>query len=255
MDSILSVKELSVSYQNKMVIKDLSLDIKKNAITAIIGPSGCGKSTLLHSLNGLIIENREAKIKGSAVFNDTIIDYSRLHKTSQLAALLKERMGIVFQQPIPFPLSIRSNMEFALKYHGIPKKKRQQIIIDCLKQVNLYDEVKDELQKNALKLSGGQQQRLCIARALTTEPEMILLDEPCSALDVKNMEIIEALLVELKKNYTIVLVTHNISQAKRIADDVIFILDGQIVEMGTSERIFNEPQNIDTMRYISGSFG
>lgn len=255
MENILEIKDLEVYYSRKKVIDHVSLAFKKQAITAIIGPSGCGKSTLLHSLNGLLLENTEAQIKGSALFNNIRVDYENLGTTKGLSASLREEMGIVFQQPIPFPLSIKKNMEFALNYRGVPRKERTQIIEDCLKQVNLYNEVKEDFHKSAMKLSGGQQQRLCIARALTTKPQVLLLDEPCSALDVKNIEIIESLLMELKKTYTIVLVTHNIAQAKRIADHVVFILEGQIVETGEAESFFKAPKMTETQQYLSGSFG
>ncbi len=250
MENSLKIEELSVKYNNESIIENLNLEFKKNSITAIIGPSGCGKSSLIHSINGLILENPEAKLKGKIKLDKKIYNLD-----NDLLDQLKEEIGIVFQRPIPFPLSIEKNMEFVLKYHGVKKSIRKDIVMDCLKSVNLYDEVKDHLKKNADKLSGGQKQRLCIARALTIKPKVLLLDEPCSALDVKNIAIIEKLLLELKKNYTIVLVTHNISQAKRIADDVVFMLDGKIVEKNNKDEFFMNPCDEKTKEYLHGDFG
>lgn len=255
MDKILELKNMHVNYKNQNVINNMSISFKKNAITAVIGPSGCGKSTLLMGLNGLILENVEASLSGHLHIDKEQICYESLKKNRPLLSSLREKIGIVFQQPTPFPLSITKNMEFALKFNGVIKIERDVIIKDSLKKVNLYEEVKHDMRKNAAKLSGGQQQRLCIARALTTKPKILLLDEPCSALDVKNMEIIEKLLLELKEQYTIILVTHNISQAKRIADDVVFMLDGQVVESGPKNEFFENPKDVKTHEYINGTFG
>lgn len=234
--AVLKVENLSVAYESKNVLKNVHVTFDKNEITAIIGPSGCGKSTLLFSLNTLICENKDASISGEMYFKGEKIDFKDTRK-------IREKIGMVFQKPSPFPLSIVKNMEFPLKYYGIRKDERDQTIKEKLEIVGLYEEVKDEMKKSALKLSGGQQQRLCIARALTIEPEVLLLDEPCSALDVKNTEIIEKLLVDLKKEYTIIIVTHNLNQAKRIADKVVFMFEGEVIEEGTPEEIFENPKD------------
>lgn len=255
MSKILKVENMSVNYNNESIISDLNIGFTKNKITAIIGPSGCGKSTLLHSLNGLILENEEANLRGQISLDGHIFDYNSLNKKKYMLETLKEEIGIVFQRPLPFPISIEKNMEFVLKYHGQKKEERKKIVIDCLKKVNLYEEVKNDFKKNAKKLSGGQQQRLCIARALTVKPKILLLDEPCSSLDLKNINIIEKLLLDLKKKYTIILVTHNISQAKRIADEVVFMLDGKIIEHSSKIDFFKNPQNTKTFEYIKGDFG
>jgi phosphate transport system ATP-binding protein len=209
----------------------------------------------LLSLNGLITEKSEAKLTGKIEVDGAKVQYEDLKKDKSLSTMLRENIGIVFQQPVPFPLSIQKNMEFALKFNGIVKSEREDVIKDCLEHVNLYNEVKNDMRKNAKKLSGGQQQRLCIARALTTKPKILLLDEPCSALDVKNVEIIEKLLLSLKEKYTIILVTHNIAQANRIADDVVFMLDGDIIESGTKMEVFTEPKDHRTGEYLNGNFG
>jgi phosphate transport system ATP-binding protein len=219
----MQIADLTVSYDDKPAVQGLTLDIPTNRITAIIGPSGCGKSTLLHCMNGLIRKLPNAKTQGIISLNGQNID--RLP-----ADELHRRVGLVFQTPSSFPLSIYKNMIYAPKYYGIrDKQKLNAIVTEKLKLAGLYDEVKDELNKNALKLSGGQQQRLCIARALTVEPEILLLDEPCSALDVKSSAVIEETLIELKRRYTIVIVTHNIQQARRISDYAAFMYGGRLI--------------------------
>lgn len=246
--NILEINNLNVSYGSKQVIKNLSMNIEKNKITAVIGPSGCGKSTLLTTLNLMIAENGgsftgEILFKGKDILSYEI-DY------------LRRMIGIVFQKPTPFPFSIYKNLTYAPKYYGIKDKNRlNEIVENILKRVGLYDEINKDLNMLATKLSGGQQQRLCIGRALTVEPEILLLDEPCSALDRKNTANIEEMLLELSKDYTIVIVTHNLSQAKRISDYTAFILDGELIEYDTTENVFNNPKDDRTREYIKGIYG
>jgi phosphate transport system ATP-binding protein len=220
---IIKIKDLSVSYGDKKVLKNLSMNIEKNKITAIIGPSGCGKSTLLSTLN-LMIEENGGSFEGEILFKDKDI---RSYKKDDIRRMI----GMVFQKPTPFPFSIYKNLTYAPIYYGIKDKKELNSIVEnTLKKAGLFEEVKDDLNMKATKLSGGQQQRLCIARALTVGPEVLLLDEPCSALDAKNTEKIEKMLLKFFKDYTIVIVTHNLDQAKRIADHTASILDGELVE-------------------------
>ncbi len=246
--NVLEIKNLSVSYGDKLVIKDLSMDIKKNKITAIIGPSGCGKSTLLTTIN-LLLEENGGQFTGQILFNGKdILSYEKKD--------VRRMIGMVFQKPTPFPFSVYKNLTYAPKYYGIrDKKKLKDIVENTLKRVGLYEELKDELNRSATKLSGGQQQRLCIGRALTVEPEILLLDEPCSALDIKNTANIERLLKELSKDYTIVIVTHNLSQAKRISDYTAFILDGKLIEYDETKKIFSNPKDRRTKEYVEGIFG
>lgn len=249
MEDILKVEKLKVDLDNKPILKDIDLVIKKNNITAIIGPSGCGKSTLLKTINRIIDEEKSASIKGNIIFNNNNIKDITLEE-------LRKSIGCVFQMPSPFPFSIYKNMTYALKYYGIKDKKiLKDIVEEKLKMVGLYEEVKGSLNISALKLSGGQQQRLCIARTLTVEPEIILMDEPCSALDLNNTMKIEEMLKELKKKYTIVIVTHNLAQAKRIADYTAFIMDGNLIEFGRTDNIFLSPEKSSTREYVSGLFG
>lgn len=243
----LNIKNLSVNYGSKNVIKNLSMNIKKNKITAIIGPSGCGKSTFLTTLN-LMIEENNGNFTGEVLFNDkNILEYDKNQ--------IRKKIGMVFQKPTPFPFSIYKNIVYGPRYYGINNKKRLKTIVEeSLKKVGLYDEV-DDLSVNANLLSGGQQQRLCIARALTVNPEILLLDEPCSALDVKNTLHIEKMLLEFTNDYTIVIVTHNLSQARRISDYTAFILDGELIEYDETETIFNNPKDKRTKEYVDGIYG
>ncbi len=242
-EMILKTKKLNVFYNKKQVLKNVDLSFPKNKITAIIGPSGCGKSTFLKSLNRTI-EEYGGNIEGEIFLdNKNIMDIS-LQK-------LRGSIGMVFQTPIVFPFSIYKNMIFAPVYYGEKNKENLRKIVEKnLKKSELYEEVKNDLNMLATKLSGGQQQRLAIARCLTVNPEIILLDEPCSALDIKNTANIEKMLVELKEEYTIIIVTHNLAQAKRIADYVIFMDEGQIVEKNTPYNIFNNPADSRTQEYI-----
>lgn len=245
---IIKMNNLSISYGYKPVIKNLSMNIKKNKITAIIGPSGCGKSTLLNTLNLMIGENGGNFI-GEIQFKDKdILTYEESE--------IRKMIGMVFQKPTPFPFSVYKNLTYAPIYYGIKgKKELNNIVITNLKKVGLYDEIDRDLYVSALNLSGGQQQRLCIARALTVEPEVLLMDEPCSALDIKNTANIEEMLLKFSEEYTIVIVTHNLSQAKRISDYTAFILNGELIEYGETEEIFNNPKDKRTKDYIEGIYG
>lgn len=240
---ILKTENLCVYYGKNQVLNNIEYSFKKNKITAVIGASGCGKSTFLKSLNRTV-EEYGGKILGNILLNkENILNLSLEN--------LRRSIGIVFQSPIVFPFSVYENMTYAPVYFGEKKENLNSIVINYLKKSGLYDEVKDNLNMNALKLSGGQQQRLAIARCLTVNPEIILLDEPCSALDIKNTAHIEKMLLELKKEYTIIIVTHNLAQAKRIADDVIYMEEGKIIETGTAENIFSNPKYERTKEYFT----
>ena len=244
-------KQLNLFYGEKHALKDVSLDIAENRITAFIGPSGCGKSTFLKTLNRMNDYVNNVKITGSVLLDDENIYDSRVDTT-----ILRKKVGMVFQQPNPFPMSIYDNVAYGPRIHGIKNKKQLDVIVEkSLKAAALYDEVADRLHSSALGLSGGQQQRLCIARCLAVEPEVILLDEPTSALDPISTLKIEELLMELKKKYTIAIVTHNMQQASRIADYTAFFLVGEMVEYGKTKDIFSLPQDKRTEDYITGRFG
>ena len=247
-DTLITLHDFGVAYENKPVLEGVNAAIRKNRITAIIGPSGCGKSTMLKAMNRMLELQSDAKIRGSIHLNG-----QNIHTIAPDE--LRRRVGMVFQTPTPFPMSIYKNMTYAPLYYGIhSKQKLDALVRDKLEVTGLWEEVKDELNKSALKLSGGQQQRLCIARALTAEPEILLLDEPCSALDVKSTQTIEQLLLKLKENYTIVIVTHNLFQARRIADDCVFMLNGQLWEQNSTEELFNNPQKQETRDYLQGVY-
>lgn len=248
-DNILEIKDFSVNYGKSRVLKNINLEIEKNRITAIIGPSGCGKSTFLKSLNMMITEEKSSEILGKIYFNGKNIKDFQIEN-------LRKKIGLVFQTPTPFPFSIYKNMIYAPVYYGIKDKKElDKIVKEKLILAGLYDEIKDEMNKSALSLSGGQQQRLCIARELTVEPEILLLDEPCSALDIQNTMKIEEMLKNLSSKYTIVIVTHNLAQAKRIADKTAFFFDGELIEYNDTEVIFTNPKDEKTKNYINGIFG
>ncbi|WP_027129024.1 phosphate ABC transporter ATP-binding protein [Fusobacterium perfoetens] len=249
MENILKIKDLEVEIDNRKILKKINLDIKKNKITAIIGPSGCGKTTFLKSLNHLIQEENNVKINGDIFLGEKNIKNIE-------GEILRKHIGLVSQTPTPFPFSIYKNMTYAPIYYGERDKKvLDKIVKEKLEDAGLYEEVADDLKKSALKLSGGQQQRLCIARALTSDPEILLLDEPCSALDIQNTNKIENLLKKLSNKYTIVIVTHNLFQAKRISDYIAFFLDGQLIEMGETDKIFSSPKDKRTEEYIKGIYG
>lgn len=249
--SIVSTKELNLSYGKHHVLKDVSMDIERNEITALIGPSGCGKSTFLKTLNRMNDLVPDCHITGQVLFERTDI-YSR--KVD--AAALRKKVGMVFQKANPFPASIYDNIAYAPKYHGVRgRKKLDEIVETSLRKAALWDEVKDRLKKSALGLSGGQQQRLCIARTIALEPEIILMDEATSALDPISTQKMEELMVELKKNYTVIIVTHNMQQAARVADKTAFFFMGDLIEYGPTSQIFENPVEEKTKAYVSGQFG
>ena len=245
------VQHLNLWYGEKHALKDTNLEIEENKITAFIGPSGCGKSTFLKTLNRM-----QDYVKGVRIEGLVTLDGEDIFGKGVDPTLLRKKVGMVFQQPNPFPMSVYDNVAYGPRIHGIKnKKKLDEIVEKSLKSAALYDEIKDRLHSSALGLSGGQQQRLCIARTLAVEPEVILLDEPTSALDPISTSKIEDLLMELKKQYTIVIVTHNMQQASRIADKTAFFLHGEIIEYGDTEKIFSFPEDKRTEDYITGRFG
>lgn len=247
----ISAKNLDLYYGENHALKDVSMDIQKNAITALIGPSGCGKSTFLKSLNRMndLIDN--VRITGQITLDDENIYDEGVDTT-----LLRKKVGMVFQQPNPFPMSIYDNIAYGPRIHGIKNKARlDEIVEESLKGAAIFDEVKDRLKKSALGLSGGQQQRLCIARALAVFPDVILMDEPTSELDPISTLKVEELMEDLKKKYTVVVVTHNMQQATRVSDYTAFFLMGEVVEFDSTETIFSNPKDKRTENYITGRFG
>ena len=244
------IENLDLFYGEFKALKGVNLDIKEHQITAFIGPSGCGKSTLLKSLNRM-----NDLVEGCKITGKILLDGEDIYGNIDVDQL-RRRVGMVFQKPNPFPMSIYDNITFGPRTHGIKNKaKLDEIVERSLRDAAIWDEVKDRLKKNALGLSGGQQQRLCIARALAVCPEVILMDEPTSALDPISTAKIEDLVVELKKQYTIVMVTHNMQQATRISDETVFFLMGQIIEHGRTEALFSMPRDKRTEDYITGRFG
>lgn len=244
------IRDMNLFYDQFQALKDVDLDIEKNRITALIGPSGCGKSTLLKSLNRMNDLIEGCRIEGKILLDGEDI-YGKIDVNS-----LRKRVGMVFQKPNPFPMSIYDNVTYGPKTHGIRSKvKLDEIVETSLKNAAIWDELKDRLKKNALSLSGGQQQRLCVARALAVEPEVLLMDEPTSALDPISTGKIEDLVLELKKRYTIVIVTHNMQQATRISDKTAFFLLGEMIEFNDTEKLFSIPQDKRTEDYITGRFG
>lgn len=237
MNNILKLKNINVFYGDKKILDNINIEFERNKITSIIGPSGCGKTTLLKTINKIILEENNAQITGD-------MEFDGINSNNIPIEILRKNIGIVFQNPTPFPMSIYKNISYALKYYGYNKKYLENKIIDILKSVNLYDEVKDKLNTSALILSGGQKQRLCLARSLTVEPNILLLDEPCSSLDIVNSEKIENTLIKLKENYTIIIVTHNINQAKKISDNTIFMRDGKIIESGKTTEILENSKDL-----------
>lgn len=245
-----TIENLDLYYGDFKALKNINLNISPNEITAFIGPSGCGKSTLLKSLNRM-----NDLVEGCRINGKVLLDGQDIYGNMDIN-LLRKRVGMVFQKPNPFPMSIYDNIAYGPRTHGIRSKvKLDDLVERSLRNAAIWDELKDRLKKSALGLSGGQQQRLCIARALAVEPEVLLMDEPTSALDPISTSKIEDLAVELKKNYTIVMVTHNMQQAARISDKTAFFLLGEVVEYGETEQIFSMPKNKKTEDYITGRFG
>ncbi|MCD8118993.1 MAG: phosphate ABC transporter ATP-binding protein PstB [Lachnospiraceae bacterium] len=245
------IKDMDLYYGSFQALKKINMALPQREVVAFIGPSGCGKSTLLKSLNRMNDLVEGCRITGEIKLNGEDI-YGRRVDVNHL----RKRVGMVFQKPNPFPMSIYDNIAYGPRTHGIRKKSRlDEIVEKSLRDAAIWDEVKDRLKKSALGMSGGQQQRICIARALAVEPEILLMDEPTSALDPISTSKIEDLAVELKKNYTIIMVTHNMQQAARISDKTAFFLLGEVIEYGSTEQIFNMPKEKKTEDYISGRFG
>lgn len=248
---VIECENFSFWYGNIQALKDINLKIVKNKVTAIIGPSGCGKSTLIRSFNRMNDIYENAKYSGTIKFNGHNIFNSNLGVTE-----LRKQVGMIFQKPNPFPMSVWENVAYGPKIHGIYEKKQLNIIVEHSIQLSaLWDEVKERLGESAIALSGGQQQRLCIARALSIQPEVLLFDEPTSSLDPIATGKIENLIIELKKRFTIVIVTHNMQQAARISDYTAFLYLGELIEFGKTRKIFERPNEDLTERYITGRFG
>ncbi|MBC1975388.1 phosphate ABC transporter ATP-binding protein [Listeria booriae] len=248
---VIETKDVDLFYGQKQALNKITLNFKKNRVTALIGPSGCGKSTFLRTLNRMNDLIPSVTIKGEINVADENIQSSKIDTVN-----LRKKVGMVFQQPNPFPFSIYDNVAYGPRTHGVKSKKQLDEIVErSLRQAALWDEVHDRLHKSALGMSGGQQQRLCIARVLAVQPEVILMDEPTSALDPISTAKMENLILELKKDYTIVIVTHNMQQASRISDETAFFLNGEIIEFADTTTIFTNPGQQKTQDYISGRFG
>lgn len=247
----ISTKKLNLYYGANHALKDVDMDITANAITAFIGPSGCGKSTFLKTLNRM-----NDLVDGVKIDGEVTLDGENIYDEKVDTTLLRKKVGMVFQQPNPFPMSIYDNIAYGPRIHGIKSKARlDEIVEESLKGAAIFDEVKNRLKKSALGLSGGQQQRLCIARALAVQPEVLLMDEPTSALDPISTLKIEDLMEDLKKKYTVVVVTHNMQQAARVSDETAFFLVGEVVEKDITSNIFARPKDKRTEDYITGRFG
>ena len=247
----IQVRDLNLYYGQNHALHGVNMDIKENSVTALIGPSGCGKSTFLKCINRMndLVDN--VRIEGSIE-----IDGENIYAPSVDTTVLRKKVGMVFQQPNPFPMSIYDNIAYGPRVHGIKDKKiLDQIVEESLQGAAIFNEVKDRLKKSAMGLSGGQQQRLCIARALAVQPEVLLMDEPTSALDPISTSKIEELMEDLKKKYTVVVVTHNMQQATRVSDQTAFFLVGEMVEFGDTRKIFTNPDKVETQNYITGRFG
>lgn len=250
-NSKISVENLNLHYGENHALKDVNMEIADHAITAFIGPSGCGKSTFLRCLNRM-----NDLVDGCRVEGKVILDGEDIYDKRVDTTLLRKKVGMVFQQPNPFPMSIYDNIAYGPRLHGIKNKKELDEIVErSLQGAAIFEEVKDRLHKSALGLSGGQQQRLCIARALAVQPEVLLMDEPTSALDPISTSKIEDLALELKKDYTIVMVTHNMQQAVRVSDNTAFFLLGEVIEYNDTEKLFSIPSDKRTEDYITGRFG
>ena len=250
-DTKISVRDLNLYYGDNHALKNVNMNIRENAITAFIGPSGCGKTTFLKTLNRMNDLIDSVRIDGLVE-----IDGDNIYSKNMDVTVLRKRVGMVFQQPNPFPMSIYDNVAYGPRVHGIKDKKTLERIVEkSLKDAAIWDEAKDRLKKSALGMSGGQQQRICIARALAVEPEVLLMDEPTSALDPISTSKIEDLMEELKKKYTVVVVTHNMQQAVRVSDYTAFFLHGEMVEFGETRQLFSYPKDKRTEDYITGRFG
>ena len=249
MESVFKIENVNLFYREKQALKNINLDLYKNQVTAFIGPSGCGKSTLLRCLNRMNDLIEGCKVEGKILYeNQNISDMNTLE--------LRTKVGMVFQNPNPFPMSIFDNIAYGPRCQGIKNKETlKKIVVESLKKAALYDEVKDRLKDSALGLSGGQQQRLCIARCIAMEPDVILMDEPTSALDPIATLKIEELINELKKDYTIIIVTHNMQQATRVSDYTAFFMLGEVIECDKTIDLFSQPKNKKTEDYITGRFG
>lgn len=248
--SKISIRNLDLYYSDFKALKDVSLEIEENKITAFIGPSGCGKSTLLKSINRM-----NDLVEGCRIEGQILLDGQDIFKNMDVN-LLRKRVGMVFQKPNPFPMSIYDNVAYGPRTHGIRSKaKLDEIVERSLRNAAIWDECKDRLKKSALGMSGGQQQRLCIARAMAVSPSVLLMDEPASALDPISTAKVEELIHELKKDYTIVIVTHNMQQAARVSDKTAFFYMGEMVEFDQTKRIFTNPEKEATQNYITGRFG
>lgn len=249
-DNIIEAKNMNLWYGANHALKNINIALPERQITALIGPSGCGKSTFLKSLNRMNDLVEGCRIEGEVTFDG--VDIYKNYDVN----ILRKRVGMVFQKPNPFPMSIYDNIAYGPRIHGIKSKvKLDEIVEDSLRKAAIWDECKDRLKKSALGMSGGQQQRLCIARALAVEPEILLMDEPTSALDPISTSKIEDLAVELREKYTIIMVTHNMQQAARIADKTAFFLLGEIVEFDSTDKMFSNPSDKRTEDYITGRFG
>lgn len=247
----MEIKGLNLTYRGEPALENISLEVEANRITAIIGPSGCGKSSFLRVLNRMNDLIPEAKVEGEVLLEGTHVYRNGLDPVG-----LRKRVGMVFQEPNPFPMSIYDNVAYGPRIHGVRDREQlDQIVQESLEAAHLWGEVSERLHTPALELSGGQQQRLCIARVLAVKPEVILLDEPTSALDPQSTAKIEDLLLRLKENYTIVIVTHNMQQAARISDVTAFFLNGELVEMGETGKVFKNPRDRRTEDYVTGRFG
>ena len=251
MDYRIEVEDLNVYFDEAHILKDISINIRKNMVTSLIGPSGCGKSTFIRTLNRMNDLIDSFKMTGTV-----LLDGGNIYDPKVDVVDLRKKVGMVFQKPNPFPKSIFDNVAYGLRIHGISDKDFiEQRVEDSLKEAALWDEVKEKLDKSAMGLSGGQQQRLCIARTIAVEPEVILMDEPCSALDPISTTKIEDLIHKLKKDFTIIIVTHNMQQATRVSKYTAFFLHGEIVESGLTDKLFIEPEDKRTEDYITGRFG
>lgn len=247
----IQIQNLDLHFDTKQVLKNVNMNIEDKKVIALIGPSGCGKSTLLRSINRMHDLNPSAKLKGNILLDNNDIFHANYDSSE-----LRKKVGMVFQKPNPFPKSIFDNITYGLKLHyNHSKKELEEIVNQSLSSCHLINEIGDNLHKSALELSGGQQQRLCIARTISVKPEVILMDEPCSALDPISTQKIEDLILLLKNDYCIVIVTHNMQQARRVADYTAFMYMGELIEYGTTEQIFTNPQHELTQKYLSGNFG